>query len=163
MEDQICSPEKCSMKNSYNKNIFYLNEKNIYIIKMFLIEYKFTLTKWKCILIHEKRGYNQNIFYWIQTCFNWIKIYFEIIKKGDMMKIYFIKYKVIWLNENIFAYHMNFYFCKISATIINCLTYMEAANINALFCYLMTIFLISFCLALFRCNFHFLIKADFLF
>ena len=28
MEDQICSPEKHSMKNSYNKNIFYLNEKN---------------------------------------------------------------------------------------------------------------------------------------
>ena len=27
MEDQICSPEKYSMKNSYNKNIFYLNEK----------------------------------------------------------------------------------------------------------------------------------------
>ena len=31
MEDQICSPEKYLMKNSYNKNIFYLNEKkNIY-------------------------------------------------------------------------------------------------------------------------------------
>ena len=30
MEDQICSSEKYSMKNSYNKNIFYLNEKNIY-------------------------------------------------------------------------------------------------------------------------------------
>ena len=41
MEDQICSTEYYSMKNSYNKNIFYLNEKNIYIIKMFLTEYKF--------------------------------------------------------------------------------------------------------------------------
>ena len=30
MEDQICSPEKYSKKNSYDKNIFYLNEKNIY-------------------------------------------------------------------------------------------------------------------------------------
>ena len=30
MEDQICSPEKYSTKNPYNKNIFYLNEKNIY-------------------------------------------------------------------------------------------------------------------------------------
>ena len=28
MEDQMCSSEKFSMKNSYNKNIFYLNEKN---------------------------------------------------------------------------------------------------------------------------------------
>ena len=27
MEDQICSPEKYSIKNSYNKNIFYLDEK----------------------------------------------------------------------------------------------------------------------------------------
>ena len=27
MEDQICSPEKYSMKNSYTKNIFYWNEK----------------------------------------------------------------------------------------------------------------------------------------
>ena len=30
MEDQICSPEKYSMKNSYNKNIFYLNKKNMF-------------------------------------------------------------------------------------------------------------------------------------
>ena len=30
MEDQISSPEKYSMKNSYNKHIFYLNEKNKY-------------------------------------------------------------------------------------------------------------------------------------
>ena len=29
MEDQICSREKYSMKNSYDKNIFYLNEKKI--------------------------------------------------------------------------------------------------------------------------------------
>ena len=29
-EDQICSPEKYSLKNLYNKNKFYLNEKNIY-------------------------------------------------------------------------------------------------------------------------------------
>ena len=27
MEDQIWLPEKYSMKNSYDKNIFYLNEK----------------------------------------------------------------------------------------------------------------------------------------
>ena len=43
MEDQICSPEKYSMKNSYNKNIFYLNEKNM--IKIFLTEYKFIFTE----------------------------------------------------------------------------------------------------------------------
>ena len=30
MEDQISSPEKYSLKNSYNENIFYLNEKKIY-------------------------------------------------------------------------------------------------------------------------------------
>ena len=30
MEDQIWLPEKYSMKNSYDKNIFYLNEKNLY-------------------------------------------------------------------------------------------------------------------------------------
>ena len=27
MEDQICLPEKYSMKNSYDKKIFYLNKK----------------------------------------------------------------------------------------------------------------------------------------
>ena len=45
MEDQICSAEKYSMKSSYNENIFYFNEKNIYMIKMFLTEYKFILTE----------------------------------------------------------------------------------------------------------------------
>ena len=30
MEDFICLPEKYSVKHSYNKNIFYLNDKNIY-------------------------------------------------------------------------------------------------------------------------------------
>ena len=38
MEDQICSPEKYSMKNSYNKYIFYK-------MKMLLIEYKFILSE----------------------------------------------------------------------------------------------------------------------
>ena len=33
------------MKNSYKKNIFYMNEKNTYMIKMFLTEYKFILTE----------------------------------------------------------------------------------------------------------------------
>ena len=66
MEDQICSVEKYSMKNSYSKNIFYLNEK-IYMIKMFLIEYKFF-----CL--------NENIFWYHENT-------------GDI--IYFIKYKVI--------------------------------------------------------------------
>ena len=69
MEDQISSPEKYSMKNSYNKNIFYLNEKNIY---------------------------DKNISYWIQIYFDWTKIYFDIMeKKGDIMKIYFIEYKFV--------------------------------------------------------------------
>ena len=43
MEDQICSPEKYSIKDSYNKNIFYLNEKKH--------EYKIILTESKYILI----------------------------------------------------------------------------------------------------------------
>ena len=54
MEDQICSSEKYSMKNSYNKNIFYLNEKNIY---------------------------DETISNWIQIYFDWMKIYFYIMKK----------------------------------------------------------------------------------
>ena len=46
MEDQRCSPEKYSLKNSCIKNIFYLNEKKyIYMIRMFLTEYKFILTE----------------------------------------------------------------------------------------------------------------------
>ena len=55
MEDQICSPEKYSMKSPYKKNTFYLNEKNIY---------------------------DENVSYWIQIYFDWIKIYFYIIKRG---------------------------------------------------------------------------------
>ena len=47
MEDQICSPEKYSN----NESVFYLNEKNIYMIKMFPTEYKFILTEQKYILI----------------------------------------------------------------------------------------------------------------
>ena len=53
----------------------------------------------------------------IQRKIHMIKIYFDIIKKDDIMKIYFIKYKVVLIDENIFSDHMNFYFCNISATI----------------------------------------------
>ena len=88
MEDQICSPDKYSMKNSYNKNIFYLNKEK-YMTKMFLTEYKFILTEWKYIL--------------------------TLWEKGDTIKIYFIEYKFVliewkyvlipskkrWYNENI--------------------------------------------------------------
>ena len=48
------SPEKHLMKNSDNKNIFHLNEKNMY---------------------------DKNVSYWLQIYFNWIKIYFDIMKK----------------------------------------------------------------------------------
>ena len=44
MEDQIWSPEKYSMKNSYNKNTFYLNKRNTYMMKILLTECKFILT-----------------------------------------------------------------------------------------------------------------------
>ena len=40
MEDQICSPQKYRIKNSYNKNIFYLNEKKN-VVKTSLTDYKF--------------------------------------------------------------------------------------------------------------------------
>ena len=93
MGDQICSPEKCSMKNSYNKSIFYLNEKN--------------MTEWKYILMLWKKGwYNENIFYWIKICFDWIKIYFDIMeKKVIKWKYVLLNTKLFWLNENIFCYH----------------------------------------------------------
>ena len=69
MEDQTCSPEKYSMKNLYNENIFYLNEKSIY---------------------------DKSVSYWIQIYFDWLKIYFDNMKKeGDIIKIYFIEYKFI--------------------------------------------------------------------
>ena len=64
MEDQICSSEKHSMKNSYNKNIYYLMK----------------------ICVNDK-----NVSYWIQIIYlDWIKIYFDIMKKVEVMKIYFI-------------------------------------------------------------------------
>ena len=70
--------------------------KKIYMIKIFLTEYKLILTEWKYILISwKKRWSNENIFYWIQICFDWMKIYFDIMKKGDIMEICFIKYKII--------------------------------------------------------------------
>ena len=74
MEDQMCSPEKYSMKNSYNKNI---------------------LLEWKNI-------YEKNISYWMQIYFDWMKIYFDIMKKGDIMKIFLLNTKLFWLNEKIY-------------------------------------------------------------
>ena len=68
MEDQTCSPEKYSMKSPYKKNTFYLNEKNIY---------------------------DENVSYWIQICFDWIKTYLISWKKVDIMKLCFIEYKFI--------------------------------------------------------------------
>ena len=68
----MCSLEKHSMKNSDNKNIFHLNEKN---------------------------AYDKNVSYWLQIYFNWIKIYFDIMKKVNIMKIVFIEYIFI-LNES---------------------------------------------------------------
>ena len=45
---------------------------------------------------------------------------------------------------------------------ISCLKYMEVVNMNVLFCYLVTVFLISFCLALFYYNLPFLMTSEFL-
>ena len=113
MEDQICSPEKYSIKNSYNKNIFYLN---------------------------EKKTHDKNVSYWIQNYFDWIKTFwYHEKKKVIQWKYILLNTKLFWLNENIFSYHMNFYFCSISAT-INCtsknvliviLSYWESSTTNS--------------------------------
>ena len=46
---------------------------------------------------------------------------------------------------------------------ISFLKYIEVVDMDALFCYLVKMFLISFCVTLFRYNLQFLIKSDFLF
>ena len=68
MEDQILSPEKFWMKNSYNRKIIYLNEKNIIWPKYFLL------------YINLFRS-NKNIFWYPE--------------KSDSMKKYFTEYKYI--------------------------------------------------------------------
>ena len=91
MEDEICSPEKYSVKNSYFNWM-----KKIYMIKIFLTEYKFIFTEWKYIFwYHEKKGDIMRI-YFIEYKFVLIEWkYFDIMKKGDIMEICFIKYKII--------------------------------------------------------------------
>ena len=88
MEDQMYSPGKHSMKNSYNRNVLLEWIKNPYDKNLFWLN----KTIFSC---HDKKWYNENIFYWIQIYFDWIKIYFDIMKKGYVMKIHFIKYKTI--------------------------------------------------------------------
>ena len=73
----MCSPEKHSMKNSDNKNIFHLNEKNVY---------------------------DKNVSYWLQIYFNWIKIYFDIMKKVISWKYFLLNTNLFWMNKNIFWY-----------------------------------------------------------
>ena len=46
---------------------------------------------------------------------------------------------------------------------ISFLKYIEAVDMDVLFCYLVKMFLISFYVTLFRYNLQFLIKSDFLF
>ena len=73
--------QKSIQWNSYNKNIFYTWMKKICLIKMFLTEYKFILTEWYFDIM-KKRRYNENIFYWTQICFDWLKIYFDIMNQS---------------------------------------------------------------------------------
>ena len=88
-DNMLTSIYNYSMKSSCNKNIFYL-----------------------------KKKYDKNISYWIEIYFDWMKICFDMVKKkGDIMKISFIKYKTILIEWKLFSYHMNFNFCNISATI----------------------------------------------
>ena len=77
-------------------NIYFTWMKKIYMIKIFLTEYKFILTEWKYILISwKKRCYNENILYWIQICFDWMKT-FDTMKKN-------------WYNENMFYQIQNYF------------------------------------------------------
>ena len=69
----MSSPEKYLTKNSYNKKIFYLNEK--------------------------KKMYNKTVSYWLQTYFDWIKIFFDIMKKNDIMKTYVTECKFILIEQ----------------------------------------------------------------
>ena len=95
MEDKICSPEKCSMKSSYEKLYLTWMKKNIYD-KNFSYWTQVCFDWIKMYLdIMKKSWYNENIFHWIQIYFDWVKIYFNIMKKDDIMKTHFIKYKVI--------------------------------------------------------------------
>ena len=43
----------------------------------------------------KTKTYDENISHWIQTYFDWIKIYFYIIKKSDKIKKIFIEYEFI--------------------------------------------------------------------
>ena len=116
MQDQICSPEKYSIKNSYNKNIIYLNEKNIYDKNIsYWIQIYFDLMKIHFDIM-EKRWYNENVLltinlFWLNENVFW---YHE---KRWYNKNVLLNTKLFWLNENVFSYHVNFYFCNILATI----------------------------------------------
>ena len=90
MEDEICSPEKYSVKNSY-----FTWMKKIWSKYFLLNTNLFLLSENIHFDIMRKRWYNENIFYWIQICSDWMKIYLDIMKKGDIMEICFIKYKII--------------------------------------------------------------------
>ena len=54
---------------------------------------------------------NTNLF-WLN------KIFWYHEKKLIQWKYILLNTKLFWLNENIFSYHVNFYFCNISATIL---------------------------------------------
>ena len=80
MEDQICSPEKYSMKNHIRKTYFIWikkkYDKNIsYWIQIYFDSIKIYFD------IMKKSWYHENIFYWIQIYFDIIKINFGIMKK----------------------------------------------------------------------------------
>ena len=63
---------------------------------------------------------NENIFCWIQICFDLMKIYFDIMKrKGDIMKICFIKYKVILIEWKYIFISSEFLFLQHFSTIYN--------------------------------------------
>lgn len=79
MKDQIYSPEKNSMKNSFIKNIFYSNEKEYIWQECFLTNTNLFWLNEKIFWYHEKEWCNENIFYQIQSYFDWIKINFHII------------------------------------------------------------------------------------
>ena len=47
----------------------------------------------KNLLLEWKNIYDKNIHYRIQIYFDWINIYFDSMKKGDMIKIFLTEHK----------------------------------------------------------------------
>ena len=59
--------------------IYFTWMKKTYMIKIFLWNTNLFWLNENLFWCHKKRWYNENIFYWIQICFDSMKIYFDLI------------------------------------------------------------------------------------